>query len=207
MNGPVEYDIQTFWNWFQSVCDKFGSHFQNSEPIVELDSRVASLGEFGWELGPGFQNPSNSSFVISPAGDDTLLQQTRRIVAFAPKCQGWEFYAAKQPKQWNRLLELVVNGEPIAIEASDWRYVLLRFPDGTFDMIVRAPNLATLPLDSRESAIDIVLDSEIGEERHIELIKSVQIVDDFDKEVDGKSSPISALLPHIIKLCSGPANL
>ena len=42
-------------------------------------------------------------FSFSPNGQYELLALTKNIVAQAPPCEGWEYYYAKQPRQWTEI--------------------------------------------------------------------------------------------------------
>ncbi len=83
------------------------------------------------------------------------------------------------------------------IDANDWRYVLYRFPDSTYDVTVCVPDFEQLPYGTMKDAVEIVLDGEIGEERRILLLKEIEIVESFDGEHASKSSPISVISHHL----------
>src|SRR5688572_9269771 len=96
--------IQSFWRWFESVSDELSSHERRTATIRELDRRVRALGKFAWEIGPGSKEPH--AFTISPGGDLERLRQTRTIVKQARKLAGWEFHAAKLPKDWSPVFDM-----------------------------------------------------------------------------------------------------
>src|SRR5262249_33183984 len=155
-------------SWFISVSRQFGPRFENRDLIEQLDKKVLELGDFSWEIGPGWRDTQANSLVFSPGGDKARLEETRRIVSLAPVCQGWEFYPAKPPKNWNcYFLVTDDTGRQMPVDASTWKYVLLRFPDQSFDITICAPDLKNLTGQLRETAAEIVLDGELGEERRI----------------------------------------
>ena len=82
------HSIQGFWEWFSQNASKFGDTFDNHPLLRQLDAHVGSLGDFGWEVGPGQQE--SNAFVLSPGGDRDLLAETTAIIAAAPKLKGWE---------------------------------------------------------------------------------------------------------------------
>src|SRR5215813_1484474 len=90
--------ITQFWDWFATAAGRFSEDFHDEALIRELDARVAALGPFAWELGPGLKE--KNALVISPGGDRKSLRETRRIVSLAPEIPGWEIHPAKPPKQW-----------------------------------------------------------------------------------------------------------
>ncbi len=190
--------IEKFWEWFSSVAGQFGEHLENDDLVRELDARVADLGAFSWELGPGLHRADANALVLTPCGDPGLLEQTKAVIAAAPECPGWEFYPAKPPKQWQRRFELIdARGREIDVDASASRYVLLRYPDGVFDIVVADASLARLPKKLQKAAIDVLLDGELGEERRMVLIHGAEIVSAFSTEMAHKSSPIESLSAHL----------
>jgi hypothetical protein len=172
----ITSDISEFWIWFTSVSGAFGTRFENASLLKELDRRVAALGPFTWEVGPA-PNSSDSILVISPDGRAELLPETKKIVDLAPACPGWRFFSAKPSKEWER--RFWVNdseGERVAVDASQWRYVLYGYPDGIFDIVIYAPDLARLGEQDRLTAAEIVLEGELGEEACLSLIGEIEVV-------------------------------
>lgn len=197
----AEHLIAEFWQWFRSICGRFGDKFQNRELIDELDSRVARLGRFSWELGPGVKDSHNNALVLTPCGDPELLAETRTVIEAAPDCPGWEFYPAKPPKEWDRKFVIQADdGSRVSIDASGARYVLLEYPDGIFDVLLADRGVAALPEDLRQTAAEVLLDGELGEERRMVSIHTVDVVDEFDAEKQRKSSCISDLAAHVQSL-------
>jgi hypothetical protein len=204
MSEISDVDINAFWKWFVVVSDQFGNQFENSKLINELDQRITSLGGFTWEIGPGIINPSNSSLVISPCGDRKKLRSTKKIVDKSPSCVGWEFYPAKMPKNWDRKFVIQIQpGQELQVNASQWRYALLKYPGNTFDIIVRAPELLNFDDDARCQAVEIVLDSELGEEQSLLWIGGIEIVSKYDDDLANKSNPIEHLSAHFKELIQG----
>jgi hypothetical protein len=169
-------DIVEFWRWFASVCGDFGFHFENAALLEELDRRVTALGPFTWEVGPS-RSSDDSILVISPGGHAERLLETKTIVDLAPTCPGWQFFSARQPKDWER--RFVMNdseGNQLAVDASGWRYVLYGYPDGVYDIVIHAPDLALLSEQDQITAAEIVLDGELGEEARLSIIHEIEIV-------------------------------
>lgn len=197
----TEHLIAEFWQWFKSICGCFGDRFQNRELIDELDSRVERLGRFSWELGPGVKDSHNNALVLTPCGDPALLVETRTVIEGAPECPGWEFYPAKPPKEWSRQFALqAYDGSRVSIDASGARYVLIQYPDGVFDVLLADRGIAALPEDLRQTATELLLDGELGEERRMVSIHTVDVVGEFEGDMQRKSSRISCLSAHIQSL-------
>jgi len=193
-----QQQVAEFWQWFQSVCGQFGATFENRELVDELDARIATLGSFSWELGPGVRDDKNSALVLTPGGDPDLLRETRQVIAIAPECPGWEFYPAKPPKKWQREFSLQKrDGTVINVNASGAWYVLFKYPDGVFDVLLADRNLAALSEDHQQTAAVILLDGELGEERRMAIVHSVDIVGQFEDDMKRKSSAIVSLAAHV----------
>ncbi len=194
----LEQETAAFWRWFREVCGRFGLRFENEQLLRELDARITQLGGFAWELGPGVKDESNSALVLSPCGDLALLAETRRIVAAAPVCPGWEFYAAKPPKKWARRFVLQdTDGSERVVDAGEARYVLLRYPDGAIGVSIADRNLAALPADLQQVAAEVLLDGELGEEGRMVLVHDIAVTAAFDNALQSKSNAIELLERHL----------
>lgn len=195
-------DISEFWSWFRSVCGDFGARFENASLLKELDQRVTALGPFTWEVGPA-PNSSDSILVISPGGRAELLPETKKIVDLAPACPGWRFFAAKPSKDWERRFFMNDSqGKRVAVDASEWRYVLYGYPDGVFDIVIDAPDLARLTEQERITAAEIVLDGELGEEARLSFISEVEVVVDPVDDDSVKTTPIAHVRDHLRRLAN-----
>lgn len=199
LNSVSMSEIKIFWDWFSKNCKKFGAEFENAELLDELDNRVNGLGAFSWEIGPGKRK--DYLLVISPNGDLDLLQSTKKIVDNAIACEGWEYYYAKQPKQWDLKFAFETNErKQIEIDASQWEYVLLRYEDGMFAVIIKASHIRHLDDTDKLTAAEIVLDGILGEELRMRTICEIDIVEEFDKSNQSKASDIKELANHLKKL-------
>nr|WP_199081962.1 hypothetical protein [Pedobacter sp. ASV19] len=192
-------EIKNFWKWFLTHCNDFGEKFENEKLINELDERILDLGNFVWEIGPGVEH--DNMLVISPGGDPDLLEKTKEIISYATLCKGWEFYYSKQPKEWDLIFILEKdNGDEIEIDGRHWQYTLLKFDDGMFKVIFKAPGLSTLSADERLTAAEIILDGILGEEFRILTIEEIEVVDDSEDQNTSKINDISILKKHLKQL-------
>lgn len=191
--------IRKFWEWFSTNYKSFGDNFENEELLEELDRRIGDLGGFAWELGPGIQ--AANMLVISPGGQISLLSQTKEVVFFAPDIEDWEFHYAKPLKQWDDFVFEIYkeNGELVEIDASFWRYVLLRYNDGMFGIIIKA-DLIGFTRQEQITAAEILLDGVLGEEKRILAIAEIEIVPEFEDRYVNKSNDIKMLAEHMNKL-------
>lgn len=109
--------------------------FEDEELTDELNTRVAELGDVAWELGPGREAPN--ALTLAPDGNPELLALTKEVVQGAPKITDWEFHWARQPRPAQFEFSLgTEDGSSVDIDARPWRYVLYRFPDGVFDIVL-----------------------------------------------------------------------
>jgi len=192
-------DTIDFWNWFSENQNEFGKHFENQSLLKELDLRITSLGDFSWEVGPGSKKPN--ALVISPGGHIELLKVTKEIIDLAPDFIEWEFHHAKPPKVWDLKFSIQDENEnEIEIDANDWQYVLLKYPDNKFEIILAAAQMQHLSEESKHLAAEIVLDGLLGEQKRMELIDVIDVVRQFEDNHKGKAGSIVNLLKHLDKL-------
>ncbi|MBL9037916.1 MAG: hypothetical protein JNG84_05305 [Archangium sp.] len=190
--------VQEFWNWFSKNHGDFGEQFENRALIEQLDAWVTTLGPYVWEIGPGLTEAN--ALVISPGGDPELLEETKRIVALAPALEGWEFHSTKPQKAWNLTFEILTDMFQLEVKAHDWRYVLLRYPDGKFEIILRAPELMGLEPDTRTTAAEILLDGMLGEAMRMQFIDVIDVVGEYEAAHAQKNNAIEHLPAHLAKL-------
>jgi hypothetical protein len=190
--------VKQFWDWFSANCQDFGADFDNVKLLESLDRWVTQLGDFSWEVRPG--KIKGNALVISPNGNEDLLQDTKLIINSAKACEGWEYYYAKPPmeREWNLSFSLETNEEEIVdIDASQWEYVLLEYEDGMFEIIVKAPDLQQLDELDKQAAVEILLDGVLGEEARMETICEIEVVDEFEEQYRAKAGNIKNLSNHI----------
>ena len=188
--------VQQFWSWFECNQGNFGDKFENVALIKQLDKWVSELGPFTWEIGPG--SIKENLFVISPGGLMELLPLTKEIVSFSSNLKRWEIYYAKPPKEWNYIFNFLNSGGgKISIDASKWQYVLLRYDDGMFGIIIEAPNLTGLGEEEKVSIVEVFLESVIGEEVMMLAICEIEIVDHLADEYVSKASDAINLAKHL----------
>lgn len=171
--------VHSFWRWFATVARALAESLEHAAILEELDQRVADFGPISWEVGPGISRAN--ALVLSPSGSAELLQLTERLVALVPDIPDWEFHSTKPAKSWD-LKFFVEDRErrPRLIDANEWEYVLLRYSDGKFEILVRAPNLADTDPGTRYTAVEEAVTGLIGERRLIEAVDSIDVVDNLE---------------------------
>jgi hypothetical protein len=179
-----------FWDWFRQVADVLAANVENATLIRELDRQVRSLDpKLSWEIGPGLSKPWQ--LVISPNLNRGLRETTREIVARAPLLPAWEFHAARQPKKWHYRLEL--GGDKMPIDASAWTFILIQYPDGSHEVLLKGKDLPPLSKSERWQAAAIALESILGEDMVIDRIDEFELVDELEPRFAGRERPIQRL--------------
>ncbi|SIQ98752.1 hypothetical protein [Chryseobacterium sp. RU33C] len=135
--------------------------------------------------------------IISCGGNKELFQSAKHIISLAPNIPIWEFSHYKPAKVWDFSLSIKDTlGFGDSISVSNWEYVLLKFPDNTFDIIVKCPNITNLKDDDKYTLIDIVLENILGDEISYNFIKNVEIVNDFEDKYKNSKTSIVNLKEH-----------
>jgi len=170
-------EILNFWEWFVVNKDKLESDCYDPPILQQLDKTISSW-DLNWEIGPG-QSKENS-LTISPKGRPVLLPLTEQIISKAPKLDKWQFYSTKQPKPNWHLLEL--NQDNISVNASQWKYVLLKYDDEKIEVLLKADDLLKYDKGTKELIVEIVLMNLLGERMFMERVDYFDVVDKFDSE-------------------------
>lgn len=197
----MEFNITAaniFWQWFSNHHKELGENFDNEKALVELDNQILDLGDFAWEIGPGIKG--KNQLVISPGGNISLLPITKQIIANATNIPGWVFCYAKPPKQWQLLYDFrKENGDVIEIDASKWKYVLVRYEEG-FEIIIQTNDLTNLSKEDKLIASEILLDGILGEEFRMLHITYIDIVEVVDHQYVNKINDMTCLGRHLNEL-------
>jgi hypothetical protein len=191
--------IGEFWDWFRDVAGALAANVESPALMKELDDRVRQLDpELSWEIGPGISK--SWQLVISPNLNRDLRDKARTIVSGAPVLAGWEFYSARQRKEWDYKLELesADGDELIRLDASDWTFVLLRYPDGAHEVLLKGKDLSLLTDDERQQAAAIALESALGEEMILDRIDEFELLDQFEPRFAERQRPIRQLRDAVL---------
>jgi len=202
MNNIDLLIINKFWSWFLSIYNDLGENFENERLLHALDKQILSLGDFAWEIGPGI-NKLNQ-LVISPGGDLDLLPSTKKIISYAINLPDWEFFYVKPPKQWNLMFEFEdENGILIDIDATEWKYLLLKYDDEMFEIVIQTHDLLKFNEDDQHNASEILLDGILGEEARMMFISNVSVVGEFEERYKTNSSDLIHLYKQLMSLTKG----
>jgi hypothetical protein len=186
--------IDGFWKWFSSAARLMSGNVENRTFADELDRRMREFDpKLSWEIGPGATRLWQ--LVISPNLDRELREKARVIVARAPEAIGWKFHSARQPKNWNYQFEIGAadRSDLIRLDASNWTFVLLKYPNGAHEVLLRSDDVRLLTEDERWQAAAIVLESILGEELVMDKISEFELLDELEPRFALKQRPIQDL--------------
>jgi len=172
-------DIKIFWSWFKSNSNELQSDKYPNDRFKELDQRVYNMGLY-WEVGPGVKK--ENLLTISTSGRTELLDRARNLLDNAPVLDDWEFDLLKKPKtNWDKL---EIPSDNIKISAANWTYVLLKYKDGKKEILIKADTLTEFEKDKRIELAEIVLTNLIGEEKMMNELDYLDVLDIDDPTYD-----------------------
>jgi hypothetical protein len=194
MSTKLARSSTEFWSWFRLTSEAIALNPHDSALLAELDFRVRRLGpKLSWEIGPGLSKPWQ--LVISPSLNPDLRELAKSIVAASPALRDWEFHSARQPKKWDFKFELEDSKGrgPKELDASTWKFVLLKYPDGKNEILLRADGQTKLTKKQRKLAATIVLESILGEEMLLDCVDDFQLVEKLEPRLSKMLRPIQRL--------------
>ena len=182
-----------FWEWFTSVAGALERNPEDQVLVKQIGDRVMQLHpNLSWEIGPGRAKPWQ--FVVSPSLDRSLRPIAREIVSDAPELPNWEFFPARQRKDWNfRLTFEGSKGKKVSIDASNWTFVLLEYPSREHEILLTGSNIKKLNADDRWYAAALTLESLLGEGPLLDYVDSFDLSEALDPRFQGKERPITEL--------------
>lgn len=184
--------VDEFWQWFQEVAPILHREWNRADLVEALDRRIHELNpDFSWEIGP--HGLSDSQLVISPGLNRDLRVEARRVVERAPTVAAWTFFAARQPKEWDYRFQLEVGEETIELDASSWHFVLLKYDNGTHEVLLSARDASELSPSERWQAAAIVLESILGEDVILDRLEEFDLVGELPPQLSGRERPIQEL--------------
>ncbi|MBN8877460.1 MAG: hypothetical protein J0I32_07935 [Sphingobacteriales bacterium] len=188
----------SFWQWFVESRHQIETITSGSSIVADIDRRITALGDFVWEVGPG--KVKSSSFTLSPGGDVNLLSKAKVIVSYSPNLEDWEFYYARQEKTWSNIVIVSVDNERISIDVSQWKYVLFKYEDLTFDVLLKPSPWMPILEQEITGISEMIIDNIVGEELRLLRLPYIEVVRDFDADIDASSSHLINFKEHINSL-------
>ncbi len=187
-----------FWCWFGAKAASIASNPENGDLINDLDQQVSlTWPQLAWEIGP---DPSGDwYFALSPNLNRDFVSQAKEAIQAAPKVIGWKFYAARQRKAWDGRFELETEEGIKRLNSADWRFILLRHPDGEKELVLVTPSAGLLNPDDRWQAAAVVIEGLLGEECLLANVDSFALEPAVDAKFSSQVKPIH-LLPQTFGL-------
>jgi hypothetical protein len=116
------------------------------------------------------------------------------VIEASPNLPEWEFLSSRPPKNWDYVFQLQRDeGEALRIDASDWTFVLLQYPDRSREILLKGDVAAQISEDERREAATIVLESILGEEKLMDFTGSYELVGDIDACFIASQQPVQRL--------------
>lgn len=190
-------EIRKFWDWVSVNINNLNPSVINDEYIDALDNKIKELGDFSWEI--GYDNIKSKNFLaISPEGDIDLLEDSKSILNESPVIEEWIFYSAKPPKQWKLIFNLLIDDQKVQFNAAEWKYVLYKYPDNVYDVVVKVPK-SYEPYEEYFGQIGyIATEGELGEAFVLEYINDIDLVYEFNERELGKGKDFVHLKTEIL---------
>ena len=199
MKSAIENDqtINEFWTWFGSIADSLAANVEDATLLKDLNTRIVNLHpDVSWEIGPGIK--SELFLALSPNLNRSLLLTTRHIVSYAPELTNWDFYPALPPKLWDYRFEIEHNGSVLVIDAAAWSYVMLRYPDANYELLIEGTEKLPNDEDVRWQICAILLQGILGEEILLERIDHFELFDQIPSEFRALRKPIKQLRSAVV---------
>lgn len=186
-------NADSFWKWFSKISNSLAANVENEELLNELDERVRQLSPgLSWEIGPG--RKKDWCLAISPNLNSELLPETDAVVAQAPELPDWEVTSTRPKKDWKGWFEIRrEDGSCFSVDSSGWLYVLLRYPDGFYEVLLQHEVASQLSPDERWTAAAIVLEGLLGERTLIDKVQAFDLVSELGPQLSREAKPIQKL--------------
>ena len=183
---------EAFWQWFASKAEIIASNPESDEIIDELDRQVKKTWpRLGWEIGP---DPSgNWYFALSPNLNRELVGEATDAIHGAPVILGWKFYSARPRKEWGGKFEIEGSNGVMRFDCANWRYILLRHPNGDKELIMIAPETEILEQHDRWQAAAIVIEGLLGEGGFLANVDEFSMESSLDAKLTLQTKPIYEL--------------
>ena len=186
--------IEAFWKWFVSYAEQISAEPDCPALVEELDRRVSELHkDISWEIGPG-RFHALAACTVSVPEPTTASRRGERGGTAAPNVTDWAFFPARRPKDWDYKVVLKdVGSEPVLISATAWRFVMLRYSDGQYQIILEGQNMPAMSEDRCWQAAAITLESILGEDVLMDKVCEFSLVRELTDDLAAKAAPIQQL--------------
>jgi bifunctional DNA-binding transcriptional regulator/antitoxin component of YhaV-PrlF toxin-antitoxin module len=189
----LKRNLEVFWDWFRSAADALSRDPRDTAAVKELDRRVRLLdSQLEWELGPG--ETTKSCLTISPGRNPQMVALAKNVISEAPRLHGWEFNAIRRPKAWKRQFGIQRGDRLLMVDASDWRFVLLKYEDESVEIVlvndVQSDEFTDAEMEEMAATF---LESELGEQTLLDPLILYSLVDTVEPEWLNALRPVNEL--------------
>ena len=195
-------NILRFWQWFVKNEKRIKDCIENEHStdidyvVEQMNEHILGLGILTWDI--GLNDDEHWFLLISPNGNQEMLNVSQKIISVAPEHMDWLFYGSKPAKKWTRQFSVYDSYmDEQLIDASEWQYIVFEDDNNKLELVIEAKNLHHLDEDALETAAEQFVIQEIGEFLRIQHIASVEIVQELESEYDSSKMPVSELNDHI----------
>ncbi len=190
MGSSAEND---FWDWFTEASPSLTDKDPEPPVLADLDRHIRETWpELGWEIGPGADG--GHYLALSPGMRHDRLAMAQSAVKSAPAIPHWIIVPYRQKKNWAGVFTFeTCAGAQREIDTASWCYVLLQYPDGHREVLLRGSLLEDLSEQDRWVAGAIVLEGHLGEERAMSEIDSFELLAELPPQFASKERALSAL--------------
>jgi hypothetical protein len=165
--------IATFWRWFEGHRELVEQQDLTADTVEELERYLFEVDRIDWEIACGRSCPH--SLTLSPS-NRSGLRKAQRLIARAPRLDGWEFWAGKPARRWALTFEVARNGAAIFVDGKAWEFVVHQRRDGSH-IVLKAPLSQGLSEAEVDCAAIIIVDGELGEAARLLLVSTIETVD------------------------------
>ena len=177
----LQQKIDTFWEWFQVNHTVFLDDDVPAEFIEALNNHILDFGLFSWQIGEGQEKPR--FLTISPNGNPQRLEISKEIIESAPHFGQWEFNYCKPAKDWDYTFEMYDSFMVLQqMDASDWDFALFEKSSGKIEIRLHVIHPSLIDFADKKAAVELVVTNILGEEKIIEQVENLTLVNGFIPE-------------------------
>jgi hypothetical protein len=148
-----------FWAWFQANAHEFRSLPLPKEKAKAFAKMLARLHhDLGWGIQPGTTPTEPWRLEISAEGRARLISRVEEVVSEAPRIQGWEICAFRQPQP-----EAKVRLQKSDLTAADVLWVEEGWDEEKIHLTLFIPMEKPIRADDLTQAGFMLLDATLGE--------------------------------------------
>ncbi len=185
--------IESFWNWFTKNKDKLHKIDDSNKDEV-LNEILSQLRKVQTELSIEVSREDNGirEMTISPEGDRDKFEIVKSIVKKAPKLDGWEVTAFRQPMGF----DFTLNYQNISLTPSELFFFPIR-ENGSLDIIIYGKDFKEYDFNTLAHYGLIMMDNVLGEYDCVTKIRYYDFKDISELKNTNDLIPMTEILNYI----------